>query len=78
VEWWKEPFFQVALPVIITFVLSYLHLSKRIDDVNKRIDGIEKRLESIEKTLEKIRELLSGHDQRITRLEERTSPLARK
>ena len=48
--WWQQPFFQVALPVIITIFLTtwYLsaqitkvrdRLSKHIDDVRREIDG---------------------------------------
>lgn len=74
-EWWKEPFFQVALPVILTFVLSNLHLSKRLDDI--RTDT-NRRLDAIDKSLHDITVLLTDHVQRITRLEERTSPLSRR
>ena len=36
---------------------------------------IVSRLESMDRRLERIETLLAAHDQRITRLEERTSPL---
>jgi hypothetical protein len=38
--------------------------------MNKRFDGVERLLERIEN-------LLTGHDRRITVLEERTSPIHR-
>jgi hypothetical protein len=80
-EWWKEPFFQVALPIMITFVIATWYQGKRIDDLrdslNKRIDDLEKtinqRLLAIEARLVKIENLLTEHDKRITRVEERTA-----
>lgn len=72
--WWQQPFFQVALPIIITFALTYWIHNKRIDDLK---DALSKRLDAIERCLERIEQLLTDHDRRITALEERTSPLRR-
>jgi len=66
-EWWKQPFFQVALPIIVTFIVATLYQSKRIDDLrdalNRRIDGLDnsvgRRLDAIERRLENIEHLLS-------------------
>jgi hypothetical protein len=74
VNWRQQPFFQVALPIIVTFALATWFQSKRIDDPR---DSINKRLEAIESRLQRIENLLSDHDRRITVLEERTSPLRR-
>jgi archaellum component FlaC len=79
-EWWKEPFFQVAVPLIIAFTVNNHQIGKRLDDfrsemirgldgLGKRIDAVEKRLETIEKTLGSIRDKLENHGDRITRLE---------
>jgi hypothetical protein len=64
----QTPFVQVALPVLVTFVLAFWHQKKRIDDVNRRIDEVIKGLDRIDAKLD----TLTG---RVTRLEERTSPL---
>jgi len=51
VPWWQQPFFQVALPVIVTFAIATWYqagritdlretLGKRIDDIGKRIDDL--------------------------------------
>ena len=82
-SWWQEPFFQVALPIIVTFAIATSFQSKRIDDLrdslSRRVDdlrnSINTRLEAIEIRLSRIEDLLSHHDRRLTVLEERTSPL---
>jgi len=84
-NWWQQPFFQVALPIIVTFAVATWFQSKRIDDLRdsmgKRIDelrtSIGTRLDAIERRLENIENLLTDHGRRITVLEERTSPLRR-
>jgi hypothetical protein len=68
--WWQQPFIQIALPIIITFVVASWSQNKRIDEVSKRLDDIVQRLTRIES-------LLTDHDRRLTALEERTSPLRR-
>jgi predicted nucleic acid-binding Zn-ribbon protein len=90
--WWQQPFFQVALPIIITFVIATWYqsarindlrdtLGKRIDDLGKRIDDLRadmnSRFEAVEKRLDRIELAMSDHSTRITMLEERTSPLRR-
>jgi hypothetical protein len=78
-EWWKEPFFQVALPIMVSFAFATWFQSKRIDDLGKRIDDLKvalsKRLDSIEQRLVSIESLLKDHDRRITTLEARTPPI---
>lgn len=84
--WWRQPFFEVALPIIIAFVLTYWAHNRRIDNVNRRIGDVNrhieelknlvlKRLNATERRLERIEQLLADHGRRITVLEERTSPL---
>jgi hypothetical protein len=81
VQWWQQPFFQVALPIIVAFAIATLFQSRRIDDIGKRIDdlrdSLNRRLDAIEVRLTRIEELLIDHSGRITLLEERTSPLRR-
>jgi hypothetical protein len=73
-NWWQQPFFQVALPIIITFAIATLYQTKRIDDLR---ESLNKRFDAIERRLERIENLLTDHDRRITVVEERTSPLRR-
>ena len=71
------PFIQIALPIIITFVVSNWQNGKRLDDLGKRIDDVNRRLDEIVRRLERIELAVNDHGQHIVRLEERTSPLAR-
>ena len=73
-SWWQQPFFQVALPVILAFAIATLFqskhtdsLGKRIDDLrdslNHRVDGLEnsmnQRFDATERRLERIENLLT-------------------
>jgi len=72
----QQPFFQVALPIMVTLVATVWTAqwsqNKRFDDLksdmNRRFDEVIKRLDRIEQKLD-------NHEQRLTRVEERTSPL---
>jgi hypothetical protein len=64
----NQPFLQITLPLMVTFVAATSATSWR---QNRRLDDIIRRLEKIE-------DLLQNHDRRITALEERTSPFARR
>jgi cytochrome oxidase assembly protein ShyY1 len=63
----QSPFFQVTLPLMCTFIaaiwLASWSQNKRLEDIIGRLGRIESKLES--------------HSDRITRLEERTSPFHR-
>ena len=87
-NWWQQPFFQVALPIVITFAIATWYQSKRVDDQGKCIDDLGKRIDdlrdsmnrrfdAIDRRLERIENLPADHDRRITVLEERTSPVRR-
>ena len=76
----NQPFFQVALPLIITIVIAVWvnnkgidGIHKRLDDIvtsnNKGMDGVHKRLDDIVARLTRIENLLGEHDRRITTLE---------
>ena len=58
----NQPFFQVALPLIITIIIAAWVNNKGIDGVHKRLDDIVIRLTRIEN-------LLTDHDKRLTVLE---------
>jgi hypothetical protein len=66
----QQPFVRVALPIIIALMLAAWMQNKRFDDLNQRIS--EFRAE-INKRLERIELKLDQHNERITRLEERTA-----
>jgi hypothetical protein len=81
--WWQQPFFQIALPIIITFAIATWYQSSRISDLRdtlgKRIDDLRAdmnaRFAAVEKRLDRIEIALTDHSSRIIALEERTSPL---
>ena len=62
----QQPFIQVALPIMVALTLAAWLQYKRFDDVNRRIDEVIRRLDRIETKLD-------NHNERIARLEERTS-----
>jgi hypothetical protein len=83
---WSNPFFAVALPIVITLIVAMVTQNKRIDDlrkriddlrdsINQRLDRIEQRLDGIDRRLESIEAKLSEHGERIARLER--APLVR-
>jgi hypothetical protein len=85
----NSQFVQVALPIMITFAIAAWINGKSIDGVGKRIDDlrsemshrfeeIDRRFDEVFKRFDGIDTLLREHDQKIVRLEERTSPLTRR
>ncbi len=62
----QQPFIQVALPILIGLTLAACLQNRRFDDVNRRIDEVIGLLDRIETKLD-------NHNERIARLEERTS-----
>ncbi len=69
----QQPFVQVALPIIIALMLAAWLQNKRFDDVNRRIDDLNRRFDEIIRRLDRIETKLDQHNERIARLEERTS-----
>jgi hypothetical protein len=63
-----QPFLTTALPIMFTLLIAAWMNNKGVDGIHKRLDDIIVRLGRIETKLE-------NHDERIVRLEERTSPL---
>jgi cytochrome oxidase assembly protein ShyY1 len=70
----QQPFFQVTLPIMLTLVVTVWLASwaqnKRLDDIVRRLDNIEARLLAIEARF-------ADFGERLTRVEERTSPIGR-
>jgi hypothetical protein len=75
----SQPLTQVTLPIIIGFFIAVYSQNKRLDDLrsdfNRRFDDLAKRLDEVIKRLDRIEIKLDDHERRITRIEERTSPL---
>jgi len=50
-QWWQQPFFQVALPIVIAMILSTWYQSARINDVIGRVndmrDSLGKRIDDL-------------------------------
>lgn len=80
------PFFQITLPLMVTFIAAIWIASwsqnKRFDDWTKQFEGLRfdmsKRLDDIIARLGRIEIKLENHDERIVRLEERTSPFSKR
>jgi len=72
-------FVQIALPIIITFIAAAWLNGKRIDDMKShfdhRFDEVVKRLDRMDVRFDRLEATPGQHDQRITRVEERTSLL---
>jgi hypothetical protein len=56
-------------------------MNRRFEDINRRFDTLQidvnRRFDDVIKRLDRIEEKLDHHEQRIVRLEERTSPVRR-
>ena len=76
----KLPFVQIALPIMLILVVATWYQNKRVDDVNRRLDEIptdmNRQFTEIKDILRGIYAKLENHNERITRLEERSSPIA--
>ena len=69
-----KPFFEITLPLMLSVLAGVWAM---ISTNNRRLDDVVKRLERIDDRLGSIDETLREFGQRITRIEERTSPLYR-
>jgi uncharacterized protein YecA (UPF0149 family) len=67
--WFQQPFFQVALPIILTLIVAMWREDKRFGEFK---ESVNKQLEEIKSELKEIKELVRGHDRDITTLKERT------
>jgi chromosome segregation ATPase len=82
----------IMVTLVATIWIAQWSQNKRFDDVNNCISDLNsglnariadlrsdmnRRFDEVNERLERIESKLENHDQRITRLEERTSPLRR-
>jgi len=82
----QSPFVQIALPIMITLVATIWIASwsqnKRFDDLRQDMDHrfseLRRDLDQIIVRLDRIELKLEGHEQRLVRLEERTSLVGRR
>ena len=79
-QWWQQPFFQVALPIVIAMILSTWYQSSRIDDVigpvNDMRDSLGKRIDDVRDSLGKrIDDLRGDMNNRFTAVEKRLEKL---
>jgi prefoldin subunit 5 len=82
VNWWQQPFFQVALPIVITFAIATWYQSKRIDDLGKRIDDLGKRIDDLGKRIDDLRDWMNQRfdvvDRRLEKIENLLTDHARR
>lgn len=86
----RQPFFQVALPIMVMLVatvwIAQWSQNKRFDDLRsdmgRRFDSLKSdmivRFDDVIKRLDRIERKLDDHETRLTRVEERTTPLGRR
>jgi hypothetical protein len=87
-----QPFLTVALPIIITLVLAMWTNNGRLAELSARLTDLRadmnlrfeemgqttsRRFDEVTARLDRIERKLDGHEERIVRLEERTSPIHR-
>jgi 23S rRNA C2498 (ribose-2'-O)-methylase RlmM len=76
-----QPFLTVALPIMITLVLAMWTNNGRLAELSARLTGIRsdmhRRFDETTTRLDRIERKLDSHEERIVRLEERTSPIHR-
>ena len=76
-----QPFLTVALPIIITLVLAMWTNNGRLAELSARLTDIRTdmhhRFDEATTRLDRIERKLDSHEERIVRLEERTSPIHR-
>jgi 5-bromo-4-chloroindolyl phosphate hydrolysis protein len=77
----NQPFFQVALPLIVTILVAAFTAvwssNKRIDEISHRLDDTNRRLDHLESAVQDVLRALMAIDHRLTVLEERGFPLVR-
>ncbi|MBZ5618234.1 MAG: hypothetical protein LAQ69_05770 [Acidobacteriia bacterium] len=79
-SWWQQPFFQVALPIIITFAIATWYQNSRItdlrDSIGRRIDDSNKRIDNLGDSLSKrIDDLRDAINKRFDAIEKRLSSI---
>jgi hypothetical protein len=80
----NQPFFQVALPLMVTILVAAFtaawssnkridELSHRLDDTNRRLDDVDRRFGDVDRRFDEVMRVLMSIDHRLTVLEERSS-----
>ncbi|SPF39423.1 hypothetical protein SBA4_2330010 [Candidatus Sulfopaludibacter sp. SbA4] len=82
-QWWQQPFFQVALPVMVTFILATWYQAGRISDMTGRMsdlgDNLGKRIDDLRDGLGKrIDDLRNDMNTRFAAVENRLDKLEEK
>lgn len=81
-NWLQQPFIQIALPIVITLIVAAWLQGRSMDTMNARLGDLRadmnRGFERVEKRLDAIDATLKDHGEKIARLEERSSPLARR
>ena len=66
----QQPFFQVALPIIVTFAIATWYQSRRIDDLRdvlgKRLDDLR---DSVNRRIDEVSRRIDGLDRRLDRMD---------
>ena len=84
----NQPFFQVALPLMVTILIAAFtaawssnkridEISHRLDDTNRRLDDVDRRFGDVDRRFDEVMRVLMSIDHRLTVLEERSAPLVR-
>lgn len=75
-QWWQQPFFQVALPIIVTFILATWYQSGRITDLR---DSTSKRLDDLRDSMSnRLDDLRNDMNTRFIAIERRLDKLEEK
>ena len=80
----NQPFFQVALPLMVTILVAAFtaawssnkridEISHRLDDTNRRLDDVDRRFGDVDRRFDEVLRVLMSIDHRLTVLEERSS-----
>jgi tetrahydromethanopterin S-methyltransferase subunit G len=71
--WTGSPFFTVALPIVITLIVSIVVQNKRMEELSKRIDDLRtdmnRQFDAVNHRLDRIESKLETHSERIAKLE---------
>jgi hypothetical protein len=75
-QWWQPPFLQVALPVMVTFILATWYQSGRISDLGGRISDVR---DSLGKRIDDFRSEMNIHfaavEKRLDKLDAKVDAL---
>ena len=71
--WWKEPFFQIAVPIIVTFIVATWNQNRNFTSIDKRIDDLKDymkwRFDVVDESLKEVKADLREIKKRVDGLE---------